>query len=222
MKAKISPSMMCADLMEMPKLLRSFEANRVDCLHIDVMDGHFAPNYCLSPDYCKALRKNTSLPLDIHLMVENPETMLSLFPIQKNDIVSVHAESTYHLQKTLAEIRRLGAKAFIALNPATPISILEEILDDIDGVLVMAVNPGFDGQKFIPATVGKIGRIRAFLDAHGKQNAEIEVDGNVSFTNAKTTRAAGADIFVAGASSIFKPDLSVVEGIVKLRTSIGG
>ena len=222
MKAKISPSMICADLMEMPKILRSFEANRVDSLHIDVMDGRFVSNYGLNPDYCRTLRKNTSLPLDIHLMVENPENALPLFPIQKGDSVSVHAESTYHLQRTLAEIRRLGARAFVALNPATPVSVLEETLDDIDGVLVMTVNPGLAAQKLIPATVGKIGRVRAVLDAHGKQNAEIAVKGNVSFTNAKTMRTAGADIFVADTSSIFKSDLSVVEGIVKLRTAIGG
>ena len=209
-----------ADLMEMPKILRSFEANRVDYLHIDVMDGHFVPSFCLGPDYCRALRKNTSLPLDIHLMVEHPENVLSWFPIQKNDIVSVHAESTYHLARTLREIRRLGARAFVALNPATPISVLDEVLDDIDGVLIMAVNPGYSEQRLIPSTVGKIGRVRAFLDAHGKQNTEIEVDGSVSFTNAKTMRAAGADIFVAEASSVFRPDLSVVEGIVKLRTAI--
>ena len=221
MKAQISPAMMYADLMEIPKILRAFEANRVDYLHIDVMDGHFAPDYALCPAFCQALRKNTSLPLDIHLMVEKPEQAISRFSVRKNDIVSVHAESTYHLRQVLCEIRRLGARPFVALGPATPCSALDEVLDDIDGVLVMTVDVGFAQKKPCAPAIAKIARVRAYLDGKGKQQICIEAKGGVDFSNAKRMRAAGADIFVADASSVFKSDLTVVEGLVRLRTAIG-
>lgn len=220
MKSKISPSMMCADIMNMKQVLDTFEKTGIEYLHIDIMDGHFVPNFTLGTDYCKILKKNTTIPLDIHMMVENPETKLDWFPMGEGDYVSVHVESTRHLQRVLSMIRAKGAKPMVAINPATPISAIEHVLDDIDGVLVMTVNPGFAGQKLVPATLKKITSLRKYLDENGYENVEIEVDGNVSFENAKKMRAAGADIFVAGTSSVFTDKFSLEEGIGKLREVI--
>ncbi|MBO5069718.1 MAG: ribulose-phosphate 3-epimerase, partial [Roseburia sp.] len=202
MKSKISPSMMCADIMNMKPVLETFEKNGIEYLHIDIMDGQFVPNFTLGTDYCKLLKKNSSIPLDIHLMVENPQDKIDWFPIGEGDYVSVHVESTKHLQRVLALIKSKGAKPMVAINPATPLSAIEHVLDDIDGVLVMTVNPGFAGQKLVPATLKKITSLREYLDVNGYSQVEIEVDGNVSFENAKKMRAAGADIFVAGTSSV--------------------
>ncbi len=222
MKCKISPSMMCADIMDLGSVVRTFEDKRIDYLHIDIMDGSFVPNFTLGTDYCDKLHRNTSIPLDIHLMIENPETKLEFFPIKKGDYVSVHIESTKHLQKAIAEIRSKGAKPMVALNPATPIYAIENILDDIDGVLVMTVNPGFAGQKLIKTTLKKIRKLRNYLDDNGYRDIEIEVDGNVSFENAFLMRQEGANIFVAGTSSIFSPHFTIAEGINKLNSVIGG
>lgn len=220
MKNKISPSMMCADALNLGSTLKEFEKNGIEYLHIDIMDGTFVPNFTLGTDYCKILKNATSIPLDIHLMIEKPEERLDWFPIGENDMVSVHAESTKHLQKVLRAIKDKGAKAFAALNPATPICFLEEVLDDIDGVLIMTVNPGFAGQKLVPQTLDKITRVRKLLDENEKKASEIEVDGNVSFENAEKMKKAGADIFVAGTSSVFKKDLTLTNGIIKLRSFI--
>lgn len=217
MKKQISPSMMCADWMHLKDTLTVLEAAGIEYLHIDVMDGVFVPNYTLGPDYCKAMKANCTIPLDLHLMVERPEEKLDFFPIGAGDIVAIHAESTHHLQRVLAKIRSLGAKAFVALNPATPLHVLEHILPDVDGILVMTVNPGFAGQKLIPQTLEKITQVRNFLDEKGYPQVEIEVDGNVSFENAVKMKAAGADIFVAGTSSVFAKGMTLQEGIAKLR-----
>lgn len=216
---KISPSLMCVDFMDIKSTLDTFGKEGIEYLHIDIMDGIFVPNYTLGTDYCKAIRANSDIPLDLHLMVEKPEQKLDFFDIRENDIVSVHAETTAHLQKTLVKIKEKGAKAYVALNPATPICFLENVAQDMDGVLVMTVNPGFAGQKLIPQTVKKISDVRKMLDAEGI-NCEIEVDGNVSFLNAKKMREAGADIFVAGTSSVFAKGLSLSEGIAALREEI--
>ena len=220
MKSKISPSMMCADIMNMKPVLETFEKNGIEYLHIDIMDGQFVPNFTLGTDYCKLLKKNSSIPLDIHLMVENPQDKIDWFPIGEGDYVSVHVESTKHLQRVLALIKSKGAKPMVAINPATPLSAIEHVLDDIDGVLVMTVNPGFAGQKLVPATLKKITSLREYLDVNGYSQVEIEVDGNVSFENAKKMRAAGADIFVAGTSSVFTDKFPLEEGIAQLREVI--
>ena len=217
---EISPSMMCADVMRTAEILRTMEAAGIEHLHIDVMDGRFVPNFTLGTDYCKALRANTEIPLDIHLMVEAPEEKLGWFDITDGDIVSVHAESTKHLQKALSAIAAAGGVPFVALNPATPLSVLDYVLDDIGGVLVMTVNPGFAGQRMIPACLEKIADVREYLDARGRQDALIEVDGNVSFENAAKMRRAGADILVAGTSSVFHKDYTLAEGIARLRAAV--
>ncbi len=203
MKNVLAPSMMCCDFIRLEPQLRAFEQSGIKLLHIDVMDGTFVPNFALSTDYVKQLRRATSIPLDIHLMVEYPERHLDAFDLQSGDLVSVHYETTKHLQRVLAAIRAKGAKTLLALNPGTPVEMASEVLDDIDGLLIMTVNPGFAGQKMVPHSIEKIKRARAFLDMNGKKDALIEVDGNVNIPNAKLMRAAGADIFVGGTSAVF-------------------
>ena len=218
MVKKISPSLMCCDFFEMGKQLSAFEKEKIEYLHVDVTDGVFVPNYTLGTDFIKQVKKNCSIPVDIHLMIENPDAKLDWFEIKQGDIVSIHAESTRHLQRALATVRAKGGRAFVAINPATPVCVIEEVLDDIDGVLVMTVNPGFAGQKLVPSTLKKIEKIRALLDGLGKTDIEIEVDGNVSLPNARLMSDAGANIFVGGTSSVFGKDLS--QGVKNLRDAV--
>ncbi|MBQ8345341.1 MAG: ribulose-phosphate 3-epimerase [Clostridia bacterium] len=203
MKDKLAPSLMCCDYLHLGDQLAAFEDGGVELLHLDVMDGSFVPNFALGTDYIKQLKAATKLPLDVHLMIREPERHLDLFPVGEGDYVSVHYETATHLQRLLAQIRSKGAKALLAINPGTPIELAADVLDDIDGVLVMTVNPGFAGQKMVPASLRKIQRVRSYLDANGLTEAEIEVDGNVSVENAIRMRAAGANIFVAGTSAVF-------------------
>ncbi|MBO4940154.1 MAG: ribulose-phosphate 3-epimerase [Clostridia bacterium] len=212
---KIAPSLMCCDFFNLKEQLSVFEEMGIEYLHVDIMDGSFVPNYTLGTDFVKQLHKMSKIPLDLHLMIEDPENKLDWFELREGDIVSVHLESTRHLQRALQKICDKGAKPFVAINPATPICMLENVLDDIDGVLLMTVNPGFAGQKLIPACLQKIAELRAYLQAKGKSEKAIEVDGNVSFVNAALMSKAGADIFVAGTSSVFCGDLR--KGIAQLR-----
>ena len=219
-KKQISPSVMCADFMNLKSCIEDFEKNGIEYLHVDIMDGHFVPNFTLGTDFCRILKKETKIPLDIHLMVENPEDKLLWFVFGEGDYVSIHYESTVHLQRALAFIKGRGAKAMLALNPATPIEVIRWVLDDIDGILLMTVNPGFAGQKMIPQCLEKITELRKYLDDMGYENIEIEVDGNVSFENARKMSDAGADIFVAGTSSLFKAGVPMDESIKKFREAI--
>ena len=184
------------------------------------MDGHFVPNFMLGTDFCKILKLASRIPLDIHLMVERPENKLTWFDFGAGDYVSVHIESTNHPQRVLAAIRDRGAKPMIALCPATPIESVKWILPDIDGVLLMTVNPGYAGQKLLPNMIEKIAKMREYLNENGYENVEIEVDGNVSFENAAKMSKAGANIFVAGSSSVFKKGLTLDESVKMLRKSI--
>ena len=218
--SKITPSMMCADLSILPETLSVFAETGIEYLHIDVMDGHFVNNLCLGTDFCRQMRRMSKIPLDLHLMITDPEKKLDWFDIQPGDFVAVHAEATAHLQRALAAIRDRGAKAMAVLNPATPLSVLDYVTDVLDGVLIMTVNPGFAGQKLIPATLDKITDCRQYLDARGCEHVTVEVDGNVSFENAEKMRAAGADLFVAGTSSVFAGDTSLRENIDKFRKAI--
>jgi ribulose-phosphate 3-epimerase len=203
-KAQLAPSMMCADIFKLGETIRLFEKLNVPYLHIDVMDGSFVPNLMLGTAEVKQMRQFSKIPMDIHLMIEEPGDKIEWFAPQKGDYVSVHVETTRHLQRVLAKIRTLGAKPMVALNPATPLSMIEEIFPDVDAILVMCVNPGYAGQKLVPQTLEKISRLRSLLDDRGFENVEIEVDGNVTPENAVKMRKAGADIFVAGTSLIFK------------------
>ena len=210
----ISPSIMCVDFMDLPATLRDFEEGGIEYIHVDVMDGTFVPNFTLGTDFIKQLKRNTSIPLDIHLMIEDPESKLDWFDFGEGDIVSIHVESTRHLHKAIAAVQSRGAKAFVAVNPGTPLCALDAVINIIDGVLVMTVNPGFAGQKLIPATLDKIAQLRKAHPA-----LTVECDGNVSFPNARKMSDCGADIFVAGTSAVFTKDFSLLEGIQKLRAA---
>ena len=221
MKKKIAPSLMCCDFFNLKEQIETFEKTGIELLHVDVMDGQFVPNIQLGTDLIKQIKSKTNIPIDYHLMVEKPEIVLNYFDaISEGDYVSIHYESTYHVQRVLTQIKNRGAKALIALNPATPICSIENILEDIDGVLIMSVNPGYAGQKLIPQCIKKIADLKEYLIKNGKEKVEIEVDGNVSFENAKIMSEAGADIFVSGSSSIFRKDLTLEQGVQKLREMI--
>ena len=219
MKVRLSPSMMCADVMNLEAIVHTMESERIDLLHMDVMDGHFVSNFTLGTDYIKLIRKYSKIPMDIHLMVERPEDCISWFEPKPGELFSIHAESTHHLQRALAKVREFGASPVVAINPATPLVIVEEVLPDVDGVLVMTVNPGFAGQKMVPWTLDKIRRLRTLLDEKGYQDTFIEADGNVSIENAAKMRAAGADTFVLGTSCIFKGN-DIAANIRQFRSSI--
>ena len=190
---------MCAPLLSVDGCLRELEQSGADLIHIDVMDGSFVPNYTLGTNFVKELKSKTIIPLDIHLMIDDPEKKLEWFAFGEGDYVSVHYEASRHLNKALAAIRARGAKAMVALNPATPICVLEDIICDVDLVLLMSVNPGFGGQKFIPHTFEKVRALREMIDRKGSK-ALIQVDGGVGLDNWQQLRDAGADVLVAGSA----------------------
>lgn len=216
-KPIISASIMCADILNMGKAVKEIENAGIDWLHCDIMDNHFVPNLMLPTEMLNKLKSATSLPFDYHIMAENPEGIIEKLVIGENDIVSVHYESTNSLQRVISLIKEKGARVSVALNPATPIEALSEILPELDMVLIMTVNPGFSGQKFTPGAIDKIKRLKSMLNAKKFENILIEVDGNCSFENSVNMYKAGADIFVAGTSSIFNSEMSIKKGAEKLR-----
>lgn len=219
-KGMISASMMCADLIHLKKHKKLFEENKIEYLHIDIMDGDFVPNLGLGVDYVRGLRELTDIPLDLHFMVTRPDEKLGWFGIKENDRIIIHYESTNQLQRTLEKAKTYGAKVMLALNPGTAIYVIEEVLDYIDGITVLTVNPGFAGQKIVASSIKKVGKLKNYLNEMGYQNMDIEVDGNISFENAEKLRLLGANIFVAGTSSIFKKNGDMSENITRLRKSI--
>lgn len=220
-KSKISASMMCADLVNLKETIAIFEQEKVEYLHIDVMDGEFVPNFGLGVDYIRGLRGLTNIPLDMHLMIRNPEYKLQWIGIKQEDIVSIHYESTYQVQRVLDWLNPYNCKKFLAISPATPIYVLEEVLDYIDGINLLMVNPGFAGQRIVPSTIKKAEKLRDFLKEMGRENLTIEVDGNITPDNGNKLRSLGASIFVCGSSSIFKGDVNGYrDNIKKFREAV--
>ncbi|MDE0424283.1 MAG: ribulose-phosphate 3-epimerase [Candidatus Poribacteria bacterium] len=216
---QIAPSVMCADLCNLEADIRELEAAGVGMLHFDLMDAHFVPNMPIGLALIQQLRSKTDSAFDIHLMVENNDFFVDAVAEIGVQQIAVHVESATHLDRTLSVIQASNVKAGAALNPATPFSALDYVLDRLDFVLIMTVNPGFAGQKMVPATLRKIAECRAFLDKHGV-DLPIEVDGNVSFENIPKMVSAGADILVGGTSSVFHKSGSRAENIQRTRQAI--
>jgi ribulose-phosphate 3-epimerase len=215
---KIAPSILSADFARLGEEVRAVEAAGADYLHVDVMDGHFVPNITIGPPVVAAVRAVTRLPLDVHLMIENPDRYIADFAKAGADLITVHYEASPHLHRTVQLIRSLGKKAGVSINPATPIGVLEVILADLDLVLVMTVNPGFGGQHFIPSCLDKIAGLRRQIDALGLP-IELQVDGGVKLDNIGRIAAAGADVFVAGSAVFGAADYAAT--IATLRDNAG-
>ena len=213
---KIAPSILSADFSRLGEEIAAIEAAGADYVHVDVMDGHFVPNITIGPLVVEAVRRVTTLPLDVHLMIENPDLYIPSFAEAGADIIVVHAEATVHLHRTVQLIKSLGKRAGVSLNPATPLNVLDYILDDLDLVLLMTVNPGFGGQSFIEACLPKIQALRAMMDKRGAE-AELEVDGGVKTDNIAKIAHAGADVFVAGSAVFNSPDYAATIAELKKR-----
>lgn len=221
MLIKICPSMMCADFSNLKEEVEKLELAGADMFHIDVMDGKYVPNFALGPQDIKALKSLATIPLDVHLMIENPEKYIELFAKLGCDIIYVHPESTTHIHRTLLQIKAAGKKAGVALNPGTSLAVLDEILNDLNYIMLMAVNPGFAGQDFIPETIDKAKRLKRDILKNNKyKDIKIAIDGSISTKNIPLLFDAGAELFVAGTSGLFKNGQTYKESIDELKKSI--
>ena len=214
---ELAPSILSADFAHLAEQVQAVAEGGATVLHVDVMDGHFVPNITIGPPVVASLRKVTKLPLDVHLMIENPDLYIPAFVDAGANWISVHQEACIHLNRTLDHIRSQGANPGVVINPATPVHMLEEVLDLVDHVLVMSVNPGFGGQKFIPKVLDKIRAARKMIDDRGL-SVDLEVDGGIKPSNAKELAAAGVDVFVAGSAIFESPDYRAT--IQQLRDAI--
>jgi ribulose-phosphate 3-epimerase len=205
MNIRLAPSILAADFSALGAAIAAAERGGADYIHVDVMDGHFVPNLTVGPPVVKSLKKAATVPLDVHLMIEDPDRFIPAFAEAGANLISVHAEAVVHLHRTVGFIKIFGAKAGVVLNPSTPVVALEEIAGDLDYVLLMSVNPGFGGQTFIPRSTSKIEATRALLDRCGSQ-APIEVDGGIDLHSVAGVVEAGAEILVAGVAVFHAPD----------------
>ncbi len=218
MAFKLAPSILSADFSRLGEQIAAAEAAGVDWIHVDVMDGHFVPNLTIGPLIVRAIRPLTELPIDVHLMIEQPERYIAAFADAGADHIIVHVETCPHLHRTIQQIKGLGVKAGVTLNPATPLSALEEILPYVDQVLVMSVNPGFGGQSYISGSTQKIARLRQMLTAI-RSTAEISVDGGINVKTVRAAAEAGASVLVAG-SAIFNARATIAENVQSLRAQL--
>jgi ribulose-phosphate 3-epimerase len=217
---RIAPSILSADFGRLAEEIAAVEAGGADWIHVDVMDGHFVPNITIGPVVTEGARRATDLPLDVHLMIEEPDRYLEAFVAAGASVLTVHQEACRHLHRTLTHIRELGAKAGVALNPATPLASVQDVLPQIDLLLVMSVNPGFGGQSYIEASTEKVRSARAMLDEVGS-DALIEIDGGVDAGNAAAIASAGADVLVAGSAVYGHPE-GPAQGVRAIRGALGG
>jgi len=206
LSVRIAPSILSADFAFLGDAVARVERGGADLIHVDVMDGHFVPNITIGPAVVKALRRVTRTPLDVHLMISEPDRYIEAFADAGASMISVHVEVLPHLHRTVHAMKALGVKAGVVLNPSTPVGMLEEIAGDVDFVLVMSVNPGFGGQSFIPRSIAKVAAVRALLDRCGNIGAGIEIDGGIDAHNAARVVAAGARMLVAGSAIFGTPD----------------
>lgn len=218
MSVILSPSILSADFSRLGEEIRTVEKAGVDWIHIDVMDGHFVPNMTMGPFIVETCKRITSLPLDVHLMIDNADKFVKIFARAGAGCLSVHLEGNPNIHRTLQVVRSLGVKTGLVLNPGTPVEASSAVVHLVDYVLLMSVNPGYSGQSFLPETVKRVKQMRSLLDSINP-NASIEVDGGVTADNIKELNEAGADIFVA-ATSIFKHPLGAMEGVRALRKAL--
>ncbi|MQA89131.1 MAG: ribulose-phosphate 3-epimerase [Gemmatimonas sp.] len=220
-RVRIAPSILTADLGRLAEQITEAQEGGADWIHLDVMDGHFVPNITIGPLIAAAARAATSLPIDAHLMIEQPERYIGAFRDAGVDLLTVHVEACPHLHRTIQSIHETGAKAGVAVNPGTPVESIREILPSVDLVLMMSVNPGFGSQRFIEQSLAKIRRVRQMLEDVGQEEVELQVDGGVGESNIAQVVDAGATVVVAG-SAVYNPQRSVRENIARLRRAAEG
>lgn len=221
MRVRLAPSILSADFAHLARDIAAAEAGGADLLHLDVMDGHFVPNLTIGPPVIRAIRRVATVPLDVHLMVANPDPFLAAYAEAGAQMISVHAEVSPHLHRTIGAIKALGAQAGVALNPSTPVAVLEEVAGELDFVLVMSVNPGFGGQRFIPRALDKLRAARALLHRAGS-TAALEIDGGVDLSNVAAAVEAGATVIVAGQAVFGTPDAAAAVRALRSAAQVGG
>ena len=221
MSIRIAPSLLSCRFADLGGEVRAVDEAGADWIHVDVMDGHFVPNITIGPLITDAVRGVTERTVDVHLMIENPDRYIEAFAGAGADVITVHAEASVHLHRTLALIRGLGSRAGVALNPATPLAVVEDVLDELDLLLIMSVNPGFGGQAFIPRSLDRVARARSLVEAHRPGQVDVEVDGGVSAETARPLVEAGATVLVAG-SAVFGHAGGPGAGVEAIRASVAG